>query len=175
MAAKRRASLGSRKWRWLHCFPLRIGFWLGDPKCGSGEAIQRVSLPTLPLTPLHLGRLHQTYLTSRPSSTWALRLAWQHINSPAASESLPHEQTSHRPGRWPGKSLWASKTKGETPQSCTACGSLLPGMRGEKLRGPTTQKILEKKDSLARAHGEQSCFDSCSGHVPWWSGDRRSI
>lgn len=102
-------------------------FWLSNLKCCSGKAIQAVSFSPL----LYLGPLHQTYLTSRPSSTWALRLAWQHISSPAVSESLPYEQTSHQPGWWPGRPSWASKTKGETRRSRTACGSLLPEMRRE--------------------------------------------
>lgn len=81
---------------------------------------------------IRLWPLQHTYLTSRQNSTWALRLAWQHTSSTVESESLLYAQTSHRPGRWQGRSSWASKTKGETPRSCTTCVSQLPEIRGKR-------------------------------------------
>ena len=75
----------------------------------------------------HAGPFHRTYLTSRQSNTWASRLAWRYTSSTVESESSLYEQTSHQPGRWQGRSSWVSKTEGETPRSCTTCGSQLPG------------------------------------------------
>lgn len=45
---------------------------------------------------IHLGPLHQTYLMSTQSNTWALRLAWRHISTRDDSKSWPYVQTSHQ-------------------------------------------------------------------------------
>lgn len=114
---------------------------------------------------IHSGWFQQTYLMSRQSNTWASKLAWQYISSTVESGSLLYEQTSHRSGRWWGRTSWASKTGGETPRSCTTCVSQL----SENVeKNPCNQAGLRyEENNCSKGTLGTSCSNSCLGNIPY--------